>query len=170
LNYAREKDMKIKLVVQAYKTPEGNVSCFVLPKFIDRDNKLYSVDDVFNGVITKTSFSDLQFFVGKGAGAYPTASAVLSNISALSYNYRYEYKKLNAFEAFSDDENTLLKVFLRHKLAKSPEFKKYFQSIEECYFNQHSGYIIGVISLKNLKEIRLRNIADLLIILIKTIN
>lgn len=111
LNYAREKDMKIKLVVQAYKTPEGNVSCFVLPKFIDRDNKLYSVDDVFNGVITKTSFSDLQFFVGKGAGAYPTASAVLSDISALSYNYRYEYKKLNAFEAFSDDENTLLKVF-----------------------------------------------------------
>lgn len=170
LNYAREKDMKIKLVVQAYKTPEGNVSCFVLPKFIDRDNKLYSVDDVFNGVITKTSFSDLQFFVGKGAGAYPTASAVLSDISALSYNYRYEYKKLNAFEAFSDDENTLLKVFLRHKLANSPEFKKYFQSIEECYFNQHSGYIIGIISLKNLKEIRLRNIADLSIILIKTIN
>lgn len=170
LNYAREKDMKIKLVVQAYKTPEGNVSCFVLPKFIDRDNKLYSVDDVFNGVITKTSFSDLQFFVGKGAGAYPTASAVLSDISALSYNYRYEYKKLNAFEAFSDDENTLLKVFLRHKLANSPEFKNIFQSIEECYFNQHSGYIIGIISLKNLKEIRLRNIADLSIILIKTIN
>ena len=30
----------------------------------------------------------------KGAGSFPTASAVLSDLSALRYLYRYEYKKL----------------------------------------------------------------------------
>ncbi len=92
LNYAREKDLKIKLVAQAYKTADGSVAGFVIPKFVSNDNQLFTVDDVFNGVITKTSFADKQFFVGKGAGAHPTASAVLSDISALSYDYRYENK------------------------------------------------------------------------------
>lgn len=167
LNYAREKNLKIKLVAQAFKTPDGNVSCFVLPKFIDRTNKLYDVDDVFNGVITKTSFADIQFFVGKGAGAYPTASAVLSDISALSYDYRYEYKKLNTTESLTSDTAILLKIFLRHDLAYSPEFKRYFQSVDEYYFNHDSGYIIGTIYLNDLKEISLRSGADSSIILIE---
>lgn len=62
LNYAREKELKIKLVAQAFKSSDGRISAFVLPKFIDKKDKLYTVDDVFNGVITKTSFADTQFF------------------------------------------------------------------------------------------------------------
>ena len=30
----------------------------------------------------------------KGAGSHPTGSAVLSDISALTYDYKYAYKKL----------------------------------------------------------------------------
>ena len=41
------------------------------------------------------AFSEHQFFMGKGAGGNPTGSAVLSDISALTYDYRYEYKKLS---------------------------------------------------------------------------
>lgn len=92
LNYAREKSLKIKLIAQAYKTVHGDIVAFVIPTFVSKTEKLFTVDDVFNGIITKTAFADTQFFVGKGAGAYPTASAVLSDISALSYDYRYEYK------------------------------------------------------------------------------
>src|SRR5690606_2011550 len=102
---AREKGFKIKLIAQAFKAADGKLSAFVIPKFVSPEERLYSVDDVFNGVLTKTSFADTQFFVGKGAGAHPTASAVLSDISALSYNYRYEYKKIKQKEdlILSDD-------------------------------------------------------------------
>lgn len=147
LSYAREKNLKIKLVAQAFKTAEG-ISCFVLPKFVAKTDKLYSVDDVFNGVITKTSFADTQFFVGKGAGAYPTASAVLSDISALSYDYRYEYKKLNTVDRLTPPENVYLKIFLRHQPGDSDQLKKYFESIEESYFSHHSGYLVGILSLQ----------------------
>lgn len=170
LNYAREKDLKIKLVAQAFKNEDGTVSCFVMPKFIDKHNKLYTVDDVFNGVITKTSFADIQFFVGKGAGAYPTASAVLSDISALSYDYRYEYKKLNKTEKLNLDADVFLKIFLRHDLSYGSEFKTYFNEINESYLNHNSGYIIGSISLKHLKEIASIKNAESAIILIETIN
>jgi homoserine dehydrogenase len=78
--YAKEKGLKIKLIAQAFKKSDGSVSAFVAPRFIRPSDKLYQVDDVYNGVTLKTVFSEDQFFVGKGAGAYPTASAVISDL------------------------------------------------------------------------------------------
>jgi homoserine dehydrogenase len=153
LSYAREKHLKIKLVAFAEKTPAGKIISFVLPKFIEKTDKLYTVDDVFNGVKTKSYFSDTQFFVGKGAGAYPTASAVLSDISALSYDYRYEYKKLNTRETLEHEENIILKVFLRHDLLHISQLKMRFSDISESFQNGKYGYIIGSLSLKEVKEI-----------------
>ncbi|HLA54816.1 MAG TPA: homoserine dehydrogenase [Flavobacterium sp.] len=154
LKYAREKGLKIKLVAQAFKNLNGDISAFVLPKFIGNENRLFNVDDVFNGVITKTSFADEQFFVGKGAGTHPTASAVLSDISALGYDYKYEYKKINQEQdvVFSNDVN--LKVFLRHEVENALELKEQFIDIDESYLNHESGYITGTISLENLRNIQ----------------
>jgi homoserine dehydrogenase len=165
LNYAREKGLKIKLIAHVEKNSEGKINAFVLPKFIDKTDKLYYVDDVFNGVKTKSFFSDVQFFSGKGAGAYPTASAVLSDISALSYDYRYEYKKSNQNELLESDKNILLKIFLRHDLENTLEFKRCFNNIHESYLNKESGYIIGVISLANLKIIVERDNTETSIVL-----
>lgn len=153
LKYAREKGLKIKLVAQAFKNADGNISAFVIPKFVDAEDRLFNVDDVFNGVITKTSFADEQFFVGKGAGAHPTASAVLSDISALSYDYQYEYKKIAQQENLSLSDDVNLKVFLRHSVKDVVVLKEKFLNIDESYLNQESGYITGIISLENLKKI-----------------
>ena len=153
LKYAREKNLKIKLIAQAYKTKDGGIACFVIPKFIGSLNKLYTVDDVYNGLSLKTSFSDTQFFAGKGAGSYPTASAVLSDISALSYGYQYEYKKINQSEELKLSQDILLKVFIRHRKEHAGLYRLYFEEIEESYLNQHAGFIIGNISLKSLNEI-----------------
>jgi homoserine dehydrogenase len=162
LNYAREKGFKIKLVAHAHKTNEGKIHSFVLPKFISADDKLFSVDDVFNGVKTKSCFSDSQFFVGKGAGAHPTASAVLSDISALSYDYKYEYKKLNRQEVSLQNDFSL-KIFLRHKKDEQQNLKSKFENIDESFLNHESGYIIGDILLTDLKA--LAEIQDLSIVL-----
>lgn len=153
INFAREKGLKIKLVAHAFKNSEGEISAFVLPKFISKNEKLYSVDDVFNGIITKTCFADTQFFSGKGAGAFPTASAVLSDISALSYNYRYEYKKLNTSEKLCKPDSIALKIFLRLNPSHGFQLKSYFKEIEVQYFHSDFAYLIGIISLQNVKTI-----------------
>lgn len=170
LNYAKEKGLKIKLIAYSEKTAEGKIIAFVLPKFINKEDKLFSVDDVFNGVKTKSYFSDVQFFVGKGAGAYPTASAVLSDISALSYDYRYEYKKLNEEDSLLEENEVFLKIFLRHDLENSAELKSHFATINESYFNNETGFTIGVISLAQLKKITKKQYPNISIVLFETIS
>ena len=170
LNYAREKGLKIKLIAQAYKSPTGIISCMVMPKFVDKHSILYGVDDVFNGIITRTTFSDRQFFVGKGAGAYPTASAVLADISALSYDYRYEYKKLTQHPDCELEANPRLKMFLRHSKKDAEALKACFDDVAESYLNHNAGYIIGDISLDRVKEISANYSDDVSFVLFERIS
>ena len=153
LQYAREKGLKIKLVANAFKTTNGNISTFVMPKFIKPNEKLFQVDDVFNGVITKTCFADTQFFMGKGAGAHPTASAVLSDISALTYHYKYEYKKLQRNESLILQDNVLLKILFRHSGAADDSLNHFFTEVEESYSNREESYCIGSIRLDKLRTL-----------------
>lgn len=170
LKYAKEKGLKIKLVAQAFKNKDGKLSAFVIPKFVSPEERLYHVDDVFNGVITKTAFADTHFFEGRGAGAYPTASAVLSDISALSYDYKYEYKKILLGEKLDFTDEVLLKVLLRHPKEQAALLKEHFISIEEAYTNNNSGYVTGVLSLQKLKEMQSSNNNNLSFILINTLS
>src|SRR6185369_214165 len=103
---AREKNYEIKLVAQACKLNNGKVAAFVLPQFVKHDDHLAFVKNEYNGVVIESGFADKQFFYGKGAGSFPTASAVLSDISALRYQYKYEYKKL-----YHHQPNVLAKDF-----------------------------------------------------------
>lgn len=169
LKYAKEKGLKIKLVAQAYKGNDGTLSAFVIPKFVTPDDRLYNVDDVFNGMITKTSFADTHFFVGRGAGSYPTASAVLSDISALSYDYRYEYKKIYREENLKLTDDVELKVLLRHKKEESEALKQHFTTIEEAYTNHDSGYLTGNITLSSLKALEAGNTGNRSFILISVL-
>jgi homoserine dehydrogenase len=81
---------------------------------------------------------------------------VLSDLSALSYDYRYEYKKLNPIESLAYDSAVFLKVLLRHPFS-GDEYREYFEEIQEAYLNHTSGFIIGILSLENLKKIIGRN-------------
>lgn len=91
--FAREKGLKIKLIAHTSKI-NGKVIGYVIPTLVSSENMFYAVRNEFNAVQLGAAFSDKQFFYGKGAGGHPTASAVLSDISALIYRYRYEYKKV----------------------------------------------------------------------------
>ncbi len=93
IRYAREKNLRIKLIASAAKTENG-YRVFVMPRFVRADDELYKVMYEYNGIEVEGAFSCKQTFTGKGAGSHPTGSAVLSDISALTYQYRYGYKKL----------------------------------------------------------------------------
>jgi len=94
LKFARENGYSIKLVARSFKI-DKRVFAFVAPQFIEPTHPLYAVRNEYNAVQLQSAFAEQQLFVGKGAGSYPTGSAVLSDISALTYDYQYEYKKLH---------------------------------------------------------------------------
>ncbi len=109
---AKAKNQQIKLVAQAKKLENGKVAAFVLPQFINQDDHLSFVKNEYNGVVIESGFADKQFFYGKGAGSFPTASAVLSDISALRYQYKYEYKKLYHHQPHQLSNDIFLRVYI----------------------------------------------------------
>jgi len=109
---AKEKKYSIKLVANAKKLSNGKLAAFVLPQFVTAKDDLYHVENEFNTLTTESTFADKHFFKGKGAGAFPTASAVLSDISALRYNYKYEYKKIYHQTDTQLNNDFYLKVFI----------------------------------------------------------
>jgi len=61
-------------------TENKEVYVMTAPFVIGNENPLASVDDVFNAVTVKGDFVGDVTFYGRGAGAYPTASAVCGDI------------------------------------------------------------------------------------------
>ncbi len=148
---AKEKKQEIKLVAQAYKLNNGKVAAFVLPQFVNQTDHLFFVKNEFNGVVIESSFADKQFFYGKGAGSYPTASAVLSDISALRYQYKYEYKKLYHHTPHQLTNDIYLKVYISFETDENIPKDK-FEWIEEWHTQTDRNYLVGVIALQQLLQ------------------
>src|SRR6516164_6737721 len=141
---ASEKRFDIKLVAQAKKLQDGRVAAFVLPQFVKHDDHLGFVKNEYNGVVIESGFADKQFFYGKGAGSFPTASAVLSDLSALRYQYRYEYKKLYHHIPHKLTDNFFVRVYCSFDdWSFIP--KERFEWIEEWHAESDRKYLIGVI-------------------------
>src|SRR6201995_997313 len=149
LQYAREKNLKIKLVPVAKELDDKHVALFVLPKFVNQDEFLYNVEYEYNGVIVQAAFADQQFFFGKGAGGHPTGSAVLSDIAALRYNYAYEYKKAKSKKDLHFTNNIELNVYLRYD-DDSLVDELGFEYIHERYLSGNYKFVIGKINLQKL--------------------
>lgn len=148
---ARSKKQEIKLVAQAQKLKDGRIAAFVLPQFVKQDDPLAFVKNEYNGVVIESGLADKQFFYGKGAGSFPTASAVLSDISALRYQYKYEYKKLYHHQPHELSNDIFLKVYISFEnLDLIP--RERFEWIEEWHSQEERKYLIAVISFSELKE------------------
>ena len=73
------------------KNEAGGIDVRVHPTFIRKDDPLASVNDSFNAVlITGDSVGEIMLY-GKGAGALPTASAVVSDIIFAAKHEDYYY-------------------------------------------------------------------------------
>ncbi len=148
---AKSKGQAIRLVAQAQKLRNGKVAAFVLPQFINQDDHLAFVKNEYNGVVIESGFADKQFFYGKGAGSFPTASAVLSDIAALRYQYRYEYKKLYHHQPHELSNDIFLRVYVSFDdINLIP--KDRFEWIEEWHANEDRKYLVGVLSFDELKN------------------
>src|SRR5512137_824622 len=153
IQYAKEKGYKIKLVPYVGKTNDNTITSFVLPRFISSDKYLYNVDNEYNGVITEAAFADKQFFSGKGAGGHATGSAVLSDISANSYGYKYEYKKYQQGTVSNYTRDYRIEIYLRYRDEKDRELFG-FEEVSEYFSGKFFKYVIGVVNLERLYALR----------------
>jgi homoserine dehydrogenase len=150
--YAREQGLAIKLVAEARRLPEGGIAAAVLPTLVAPGHELSNVHDEFNGLVTQSGFADRQFFLGRGAGAFPTASAVLSDLSALTYGYRYEYKKIqqNAHLCLAPHAAEVDVLVTFSDEASAPDEADFTAVHEQFRSAQRGSYLTGTIGLGQL--------------------
>lgn len=149
INYAREKGFRIRLVAHMEKCGPDCVTGFVMPRLVAPSNKLYDVNNEYNAVIAEGAFADRQLFYGKGAGGHATGCAVLSDISASTYGYRYEYKKRKRGMVKRLNNNYRMEIYLRYNLEEDRRLFG-FEEVREYFCGTTYKYVRGVVNLKTL--------------------
>jgi len=80
VNYAKAAGKAIKLLGRCVRREDGRINILVAPHLISHDCLLSSVSDVFNAIMVSGDAVDDVMFYGRGAGALPTASAVVADV------------------------------------------------------------------------------------------
>jgi len=148
LKFARDNSYAIRLIARAFKV-NNQVFGFVAPQFIESTHPLYAVRNEYNAVQVQSAFAEQQLFVGKGAGSYPTGSAVLSDISALTYDYRYEYKKLHQIHDLEFSNRLTVDAFVSFDQGTNISISD-FEQFESGYASHGRHYMVGKVSLEKL--------------------
>lgn len=77
--YADKMGTSVKLFGSS-RMEGGRVYAWVAPLMIGKIHPLYSVSDVYNGILVKGNMVGTTMYYGSGAGKLPTASAVVADI------------------------------------------------------------------------------------------
>ncbi|MSO99095.1 MAG: homoserine dehydrogenase [Rhodospirillaceae bacterium] len=87
ITYAEQLGYRIKLIGLGART-NGGIAQRVYPCLIAPDSPLAAVEGVFNAVVTEGDFVGRSVLEGRGAGAGPTASAVVADLIDIASNRR----------------------------------------------------------------------------------
>ena len=77
--YAKAMGRSIKLLGKC-KNEDNQVVASVAPRLLAPDHPLFNVSGVVNGILVRGNMVDETMFYGKGAGKFPTASAVAADV------------------------------------------------------------------------------------------
>lgn len=84
IRYADELGFRIKLLGVVHRGADGRITQTMEPTLVPVDSQIGMVDGVYNAVMTQGDFIGSSLLVGRGAGAGPTASAVISDLVDLA--------------------------------------------------------------------------------------
>jgi homoserine O-acetyltransferase/O-succinyltransferase len=146
VQYARSKNQRIKLTPLIVPTTSG-LAAWVVPHFIDVTDPFYSIDNEFNCIEVDGPFVGPQHITGKGAGALPTAGALIADLLRLSQS-RPNSPGQTTLSAL-DPRAISIEVYLRgpQLLQNSAAL---FEEVSEGYMDDHLHYLIGFVSLGRL--------------------
>ena len=98
VEYASQMGSVIKLLGES-KRINGKVFARVCPMIISKEHPLAGVEDVFNAILVKGDVIGDVMFYGRGAGKFPTASAVVADIidiiKNMDRNNQYLWTKID---------------------------------------------------------------------------
>ena len=80
IELAKALGCELKLIAYFANNGDGTASAFVAPHFVDKACMLSDVEGVFNAVLVEGDYLGEAVFYGRGAGSYPTASAVAGDV------------------------------------------------------------------------------------------
>ena len=150
--YAKEKNYTIKLIANSKINHQtGEITSTVLPTFVELNKTIALVNNEYNGVLIGSSLSDEQFLYVKGAGRFPTSSAVLSDISALKYDYQYSIRKYENKEEGVFNQAGKKRIYIGFE-NQADDVSNIFDEIEERYQSKNYNHIVGVIDIEKLKQ------------------
>lgn len=164
VEYANEKGYRIKLLSRAEKVGDKVVG-FVAPHYVKKSHSAYGVDNEFNAVVVEALFSDKQLFIGKGAGSYPTASAVLSDVSALKFDYKYEYRKTLENQTLQFTKDFFVRIYLGSPYLETIN-QVAFYKIDEVYQSEEYVYQTGWVRFSELLGIDFNGSRDLSLVIL----
>lgn len=148
--FARRRGGSLKLVARCYRQGD-QVGAYCIPRFVPGNHRYASVRNEYNAVTLESAFSEQQVFVGKGAGDKPTGCAVLSDISALRYQYKYEYRKWQQNGSFFSTSDTALQLYVRYSTGVNITDSD-FSEITERFMSGDTHYTIGRIPVRKLQQ------------------
>ena len=99
-DFAQKHHLKIKLIGEAQEV-EGRITAKVEPQLVNEKDDFYNIENEYNGIFVDAEYTGEQFVKGKGAGSFPTALAVLSNLKDLKYDLSIAKISKKEFKSYS---------------------------------------------------------------------
>lgn len=132
--YAESWGGAVKLIGSVKRTADGKILPIVRPAFVCGANQLSNVNDVFNGIMVYGDAIDQVMFYGRGAGKFPTASAIVADLidaakmKGTSISQVWEDSKDNSFIA--DYKEDVLPFYVRVRGVSKDRAKEVFGEVE----------------------------------------
>ena len=153
--YMKEIGATIKLLGMS-KDVDGKYFAMVAPFVLFPSNPLYSVSDVFNGILVRGNMVGDTMYYGRGAGKLPTASAVVADVIECARNIGknvYCFWNPEKLELTSNDD-AKRKFFVRVASTDVAAIENVFGKVQviNAGIEGETGFITEVMSEKEYKE------------------
>jgi len=99
--YARELGFAIKLLAIAKKSGKS-IEARVHPVFIPEDSFIAKIDGVYNAIQVEADLAGKVLFIGEGAGAMPTSSAVVADVVSSARKIALGVSSISRWKVESD--------------------------------------------------------------------
>ncbi|MGM0580131.1 MAG: homoserine dehydrogenase [Bacteroidota bacterium] len=147
-DFAQKHHLKIKLIGEAQEA-EGKITAKVEPQLVNESHDFYNIENEYNGILVDAEYTGEQFVKGKGAGSFPTALAVLSNLKDLKYDLaiaKISKKQNRGYSGNSENEIYFIAGFHDNFI---------FEGFE--VLNKEEGFIIAKSQFHKLEELKKEN-------------
>lgn len=125
----------IKLIAQVRKLENGKILPSVMPMAVADDNMLSKVNGVFNAVMVDADGIDRAMFYGRGAGKFPTASAVLGDmideVQLIGTSKAQTWENVNSTDFIEDFSSFTAKRYFRTTSADLNLLTKVFAEVAD---------------------------------------